>query len=579
MKKTILWAIYLIIALGLVSCGSTNNPQGASSSSKAMTAYSFSNPAAIGNINESDKTITITVPYGTDVTGLVATFTTTGASVTVGETVQVSGTTANDFTDSVVYAVTAADGSTTNYTVTVTVALNSSKAITSFSILGISGAINESTKTITLSVPYGMDVTGLVATFTTTGASVTVGETVQVSGTTANDFSGPVVYEVTAADGSKSSYNVTVSASVIKLPMTGQIVSFGTSSSGPIDDGALQRGISWPNPRFTNPDGTTPINDNLVVDQLTGLMWTKDSNAPGPAACSPGTAKTWQEALDYAVCLNANNYLGYADWRIPNVNELKSLINYGSSSNESWLSSVGFTNMVYGNMYWSSTTQIIETNATGKGQAYVLYIYILTGAYKTESHFAWPVRGGSEVYNAVVDLPKTGQIHCFDSSTAQTQIACSGTGQDGDLQKGIALQNPRFIDNMNQTITDNLTGLMWTKDANIPGPAVCSPATTKTWQDSLIYINCLNNNNYLGYSDWRLPNINELESLLNYEQSDNSTWLLNNGFTNVKDYFYWSSTTNSGYTAGAWVQHMRVLGYGFNYKTESNYVWPVRAGL
>jgi len=212
MKKAVLWALVcLVLAFGLFSCGSSSsNQSGASSSSKAITAYSFSNPPAIGTINETDKTIAITVPHGTDVAALVATFTTTGASVKVGGTVQVGGSTPNNFTNSVVYTVTAADGSTADYTVTVTVALNSSKAITSFSIFDIPCSINESSKTISLSVPYGTDVSSLAATFTTTGASVMVGGTVQVSGTTTNNFRNPVVYTVTATDGSTAQYIITV---------------------------------------------------------------------------------------------------------------------------------------------------------------------------------------------------------------------------------------------------------------------------------------------------------------------------------------------------------------------------------
>jgi len=214
MKKGIVWAmIYLAISLGLASCGSSTNSSTAdtSTSSKAITEYFFSNPPAVSNINESDKTIVITVPYGTDVKGLIASFTTSGASVKVGGALQASGATANNFTSSVVYSVTAADGSTANYTVTVTVALDSSKTMTSFSILGIPGTINVSTKTIILSVPHGTDVTALTATFTTTGTIVNVSGAVQVSGTTANNFTSPVVYSVTAADGSTTNYTVTVS--------------------------------------------------------------------------------------------------------------------------------------------------------------------------------------------------------------------------------------------------------------------------------------------------------------------------------------------------------------------------------
>jgi hypothetical protein len=95
----------------------------ADSSTKAITAFSFRglSPAVIGAINEGAGTIALTVPSGTDVTALVATFTTTGASVTVGGKTQVSGVTANNFSGPVSYTVTAADASTRGYLVTVTV--------------------------------------------------------------------------------------------------------------------------------------------------------------------------------------------------------------------------------------------------------------------------------------------------------------------------------------------------------------------------------------------------------------------------------------------------------------------------
>jgi lysophospholipase L1-like esterase len=92
------------------------------SSTKAITAFSFATPAAPGSINESAHTIALTLPFGTDVSALVATFATTGASVKVGSTLQTSGLTSNNFSSPVTYTVTAANGTTQAYTVTVTVA-------------------------------------------------------------------------------------------------------------------------------------------------------------------------------------------------------------------------------------------------------------------------------------------------------------------------------------------------------------------------------------------------------------------------------------------------------------------------
>jgi Ice-binding-like len=114
----LMWFMALLLAAFVAGCGGGNGDQ--VSSAKAITAYSLS--GTTGTINEAAKTISVSKPSGTDVTALVATFTTTGSSVKVGTTVQVTGTTPNNFTLSRVYTVTAADGTTVTYTVTVTIA-------------------------------------------------------------------------------------------------------------------------------------------------------------------------------------------------------------------------------------------------------------------------------------------------------------------------------------------------------------------------------------------------------------------------------------------------------------------------
>jgi hypothetical protein len=86
----------------------------------ALTSFSLNSPAVTGTIDASAKTISVAVPKETNVTALVATFTTTGSTVSVGSTVQVSGTTVNDFTNPVTYTVTDAKGTATTYIVTVT---------------------------------------------------------------------------------------------------------------------------------------------------------------------------------------------------------------------------------------------------------------------------------------------------------------------------------------------------------------------------------------------------------------------------------------------------------------------------
>jgi len=458
---------------------------------------------------------------------------------------------------------------------------SSEKAITTFSIAGSVGTIDETEKTIEVGRPFGTNVTSLVATFTTTGNSIKVGSTPQISGTTANDFTHPVQYSVVAADDTSVKYTVTVTVSAsanipAKLPKTGQTTCYDTSGNvipcaNTGQDGDLQKGVAWPNPRFTD------NGDQTITDNLTGLMWTKDGNAPGPAGCTTGAGQGWQAALDYTACLNTNNYLGYNDWRLPNRTELKSLVNYNELNSVTWLTTQGFVNVQSASVdfyfYWSSTSYAFNTN---NAWCYRMYSGTVRLNFKSHTYYLWPVRTGK---SGSVDLPQTGQTTCYDASG--NSISCANTGQDGDVQKGVTWPNPRFTDNGDQTITDNLTGLIWTKDGNAPGPDGCTPGTTKTWQAALDYAACLNTNNYLGYNDWRLPNVNELASIVHSGQSNIYTWLSTQGFSNVQANCYWSSTTYvPGHGGMKWFVRMDdgQVNVDSADATVTYCAWPVRLG-
>jgi len=263
------------------------------SSAKAITAYSLNGVAGV--INEMAKTISLTMPYGTNVTALVGTFTTTGAEVTVGAVSQTSNTTANDFTSPVAYTVTAADSTTAAYTVTVSVALSSAKAITAYSLNGVAGVINEMAKTISLTMPYGTNVTALVGTFTTTGAEVTVGAVAQTSNTTANDFTSPVAYTVTAADSTTAAYTVTVSVAVtaatgpapVNLGTAGNFVILGktgvstTGTTAVVGDiGVSPVAASYITGFSLIADSTNVFSTSSVV---TGKVYAADYASPTPA--------------------------------------------------------------------------------------------------------------------------------------------------------------------------------------------------------------------------------------------------------------------------------------------------------
>ncbi len=180
---------------------------------------------------------------------------------------------------------------------------------------------------------------------------------------------------------------------------------------------------------------------------------------------------------------------------------------------------------------------------------------------------------------APAPVPQTGQTACYNSSG--TQIPCAGTGQDGAIdgavRAGVAWPVPRFTDKGDGTVTDNLTGLMWTKDANAPGPAACTPVASKTWQQALDYAACLNANSYLGYADWRVPSIRELGGLVDTSRVSPAL-PAGHPFTSVQSSSYWSGSTCANGTYNAWGVGMGDGGVGYSNKTYSSYVWPVRSG-
>ena len=173
-----------------------------------------------------------------------------------------------------------------------------------------------------------------------------------------------------------------------------------------------------------------------------------------------------------------------------------------------------------------------------------------------------------------VQLPQSGQKQCYD--TNGIVISCADTGQDGAKRMGVAWPNPRFSVS-GDCVTDNLTGLMWVRSPD---------STTRTWTGAMDHASGLD---LCGYTDWRLPNINELRSLVHSGYNEEtcgsspcvylSDWLNSKGFSNMQSTFYWSSTTLAGDTYGAWVVNMWGGYVDVNVKTSSDaYVWPVRGG-
>jgi hypothetical protein len=360
---------------------------------------------------------------------------------------------------------------------------------------------------------------------------------------------------------------------------TGQITKYADG-----DDGDLQKGVAWPNPRFTdNGDGT-------VTDNLTGLLWLKDANCTAFffGDSTGQNRRSWSNALTAVNSLEAG-YCGLTDgssvgyWRLPNVKELESLIHYGvddpalpnTSGTGKWINEDPFTD-VQSDRYWSSTT---AENAPWWTFCADMYDGEVYGGVKNNAYcYVWPVRGGggnlgiASTYPAPVE--KTGQTGCWDAGG--NPIDCGGTGQDGEYQKGVAWPNPRFTDNDNGTVTDNLTGLLWLKNVNNS----CF-GQKKSWATALSDANNLEAG-YCGLADgssagdWRLPNVKELESLPDFSQYGPALPSGHpfSGVQSGEEDYYWSSTTvESGV---AWSLRMYYGDITDTIKTNAYYVWPVR---
>lgn len=158
-------------------------------------------------------------------------------------------------------------------------------------------------------------------------------------------------------------------------------------------------------------------------------------------------------------------------------------------------------------------------------------------------------------------VPNTGQITSYRA------------GDDGDLKTGVAWPYPRFTDLFDGTVKDNLTGLEWVKAPHL----LSGNSESTNWNSAIDFCNNLV---YASHSDWRLPNVKELESLVDCG-SYNLALPVGHPFVGVNGSYYWSGTspwTGTPSSTYAFYMSMDNSSVALNGKNGTCYVWPVRGG-
>lgn len=289
-------------------------------------------------------------------------------------------------------------------------------------------------------------------------------------------------------------------------------------------------------PFFGQYQGITPsYHDNgngTITDLNTGLMWIQ----------SRGTKITWDSAFIMAAQCSTG---GYNDWRVPTIKELYSLIDFNGKSGATAANCIAYIDTNYfgwttGNL--SLGERIIDAQDWSANQYTSLTMMADTTIF-----------GVNFVDGRIKGYPKY-----------QPPLAVVGQKMYVRYVRGnTSYGQNSFIDNADSTITDQATGLMWTKYDDGSG---------MNWQSALAYALTKNSANYLGYDNWRLPHAKELQSIVDYSRSPDATssaaidplfncTVITDEGGNTNFPFYWSSTTHLENMGAVYLAFGEALGY------------------
>lgn len=289
------------------------------------------------------------------------------------------------------------------------------------------------------------------------------------------------------------------------------------------------------------PDYTTSADGLTVLDNVTSLTWTQGADWNDDGAVNAADKFTYSEAQDYVDTLNALNYGGFDDWRVPSIKELYSLIDYsGTDPNPMGLDTSGLVPFIDDDVFefaygdTSSGERIIDS------QWVTSTLYVSTVMNNDTAMFGVNFADGR-----IKGYPAESSGGGFEK-TFYARFCRGNTDYGTNV----------FSDNGDGTVMDNATGLMWSQSDSGVG---------MNWEDALAWVQQMNDENHLGHDDWRLPNAKELQSLVDYTRSPDTTdsaaidpvfdaTQITNEAGEADYPFYWSGTTflsSNGYASRA----------------------------